>query len=181
MDFRKQRVTPGNFSGASIMANKSTFEPAEWTRVIDGVLSAGLAVSMAEPSGLIGMVQEGFASAKDLAAAKNDPKAGDLIKAIVADLETSAGRTAARDGLKASIKGKSRADAKAACIATLHEAGALVSAKAPQEAPAFKAWLLQISQHVAEASTEGGFLGFGGVAVSEAEKATLAEIKIALG
>jgi hypothetical protein len=34
---------------------------------------------------------------------------------------------------------------------------------------------------VAEASKEGGFLGFGGVQVSEAEKATLAEIAAALG
>jgi hypothetical protein len=34
---------------------------------------------------------------------------------------------------------------------------------------------------VAEASKEGGFLGFGGVQVSEAEKATLAEIATALG
>jgi hypothetical protein len=30
-------------------------------------------------------------------------------------------------------------------------------------------WLRQISQHVAEASTEGGFLGIGGVRVSDAE------------
>ena len=35
-------------------------------------------------------------------------------------------------------------------------------------------------QHVAEASKEGGFLGIGGVAVSEAEKATLTEIASAL-
>jgi len=34
---------------------------------------------------------------------------------------------------------------------------------------------------VAEASTEGGFLGFGGVRVSDAEKATLTEISSALG
>jgi hypothetical protein len=34
---------------------------------------------------------------------------------------------------------------------------------------------------VAEASTEGGFLGFGGVKVSDAEKATLADIAKALG
>jgi hypothetical protein len=34
---------------------------------------------------------------------------------------------------------------------------------------------------VAEASKEGGFLGIGGVQVSEAEKATLAEIAAALG
>jgi hypothetical protein len=34
---------------------------------------------------------------------------------------------------------------------------------------------------VAEAASEGGFLGIGGVQVSEAEKATLAEISNALG
>jgi hypothetical protein len=37
-----------------------------------------------------------------------------------------------------------------------------------------------ISQHVAEAAKEGGFLGTGGVAVSQAEKAMLAEISNAL-
>jgi hypothetical protein len=34
---------------------------------------------------------------------------------------------------------------------------------------------------VAEASTEGGFLGFGGVTISEAEKATLVQISTSLG
>ena len=38
-----------------------------------------------------------------------------------------------------------------------------------------------ISQKVAEASAEGGFLGIGGVQVSDAEKATLADIGKALG
>jgi hypothetical protein len=38
-----------------------------------------------------------------------------------------------------------------------------------------------ISQNVAEASSEGGFLDIGGVQVSDAEKATLADISKALG
>ena len=37
-----------------------------------------------------------------------------------------------------------------------------------------------MAQKAAEAGKEGGFLGFGGVAVSEAEKATLVEISAAL-
>jgi hypothetical protein len=57
----------------------------------------------------------------------------------------------------------------------LREAGALAMPR-----PAFKGWLRQISQHDAEVSKEGGFLGVGGVAVSEAEKATLTEISNAL-
>jgi len=39
-------------------------------------------------------------------------------------------------------------------------------------------WLLSPA---AEASMEGGFLGFGGVQVSDAEKATLADIAKAFG
>jgi hypothetical protein len=58
---------------------------------------------------------------------------------------------------------------------------AVVDAKAPDDAVAFKGWLRQINQHVAEAATEGGgFLGVGGVPVSYAEKATLTEISSAL-
>jgi hypothetical protein len=52
---------------------------------------------------------------------------------------------------------------------------------APADAAAFKGWLQHISQVVAEASTEGGFLGFGGVTISEAEKATLVQISTSLG
>jgi len=57
----------------------------------------------------------------------------------------------------------------------------LVDIKASGDATAFKGWLREISQHVAEASKEGGFLGFGGVLVSDAEKAPLTEISNALG
>ena len=57
---------------------------------------------------------------------------------------------------------------------------ALLDAKAPADAAAFKSWLQSIAQHTAEAAKEGGFLGFGGVQVSDAEKATVAEISSAL-
>jgi hypothetical protein len=49
-----------------------------------------------------------------------------------------------------------------------------------RRATLLQSWLREISQHVAEAAKECGFLGIGGVAVSEAEKATLAEISSAL-
>ena len=39
---------------------------------------------------------------------------------------------------------------------------------APQDAAGFKAWLQTMSKNVAEASSEGGFLGIGGVQVSDA-------------
>ena len=60
-------------------------------------------------------------------------------------------------------------------------AGGFRHAKAPDEAAAFKTWLREISQKVAEAAVEGSFLGFGGVRVSDAETATLRDISEALG
>ena len=57
----------------------------------------------------------------------------------------------------------------------------VLDTKAPEDAPAFKAWLNGIALKVAEAASEGGFLGIGGVKVSDAEKATLADIAAALG
>jgi len=162
------------------MTDKSTFTPEEWKVLLESVMMAGIAVTAAEPSGLWGLLKESFASGSVLVSAKMDPGSNQLIKAVVADFETADGRNITRDGLKKELTGSKPGEIKAKCIETLRQAGAVVDAKAPGDAAAFKGWLHQISQHVADASTEGGFLGFGGVAVSEAEKATLQEISSAL-
>ena len=162
------------------MADKSNFTPDEWKLLLESVMMAGIAVTTAEPSGLWGLLKESFAGGSALATAKMDPKANMLIKAVVADFETADGRSTARDGLNETLAGCKPAEIKAKCIETLRQAGGVVDAKAPGDAAAFKGWLRQSSQHVAEASKEGGFLGIGGVAVSEAEKATLTEIASAL-
>jgi hypothetical protein len=45
----------------------------------------------------------------------------------------------------------------------------VVDAKAPDDAAAFKGWLRQISQRVAEAAKEGGLFGTNGSPVSDTE------------
>ena len=69
---------------------------------------------------------------------------------------------------------------RARAVEEVRKAVAVVEQKAPADATAFKEWLLHISTKVAEASKEGGFLGFGGIAVSDSEKVTLSEIANAL-
>jgi hypothetical protein len=162
------------------MTDKSSFTPDEWKVLLESVTMAGIAITAAEPSGLWGLLKESFAEGGELVKAKMDPKTNSLIKAVVADFETSQGRSIARDGLKAQLAGSKPTDIKAKCIETLRQAGAVVDAKAPGDAAAFKGWLRQISQHVAEAAPEGGFLGIGGVQVSDIEKATIKEISSAL-
>jgi hypothetical protein len=116
-----------------------------------------------------------------LAAAKSDAGSNELVRAVVADFETKEGRSAVKEALRQHLAGAKPADAVQRSLANLREVSTILNAKAPQDAAGFKAWLQAISKNVAEASSEGGFLGIGGVQVSDAEKATLADISKALG
>ena len=163
------------------MANKQNFKPDEWTKILESTMLAGMAVSAAEPSGLWGALKEAFASSSALAAAKSNAGSSELIEAVVADFETKEGRSAVQEALRQHLAGAKPADAVQRSLANLREVSTILNAKAPQDAAGFKAWLQAIGQNVAEASSEGGFLGIGGVQVSDAEKATLADISKALG
>src|ERR1700754_2304061 len=113
------------------MADKSTFTPEEWKRILGSTMLTGMAVTIADPSsGLIGMLQEGLAGGSALAEAQRDPNASPLVRAVVADFLTSEGRTAARENVKAILTGaSSAADAQAKAVNALKEGGALLDAK----------------------------------------------------
>jgi hypothetical protein len=162
------------------MATKADFTVDEWKLILGSPMLTGMAVTLAEPSGLWGMMQEGMASGQALLAARKDPGALSLVKDIVADMETGDGRTAAREGVKAQLTGKTPAELKAQVLTTLTRVSGILDAKAGADSGPFKAWLKHVSERVAEASTEGGFLGFGGVKVTEAEKASIEDVARAL-
>ncbi len=157
------------------MVRKNDFSPVEWKRLVQAPLLAGFAVSAADPSGFVGSLQEAFANARELAQAKTGAS-GDLVKAVAEDILSSSGRAEAREGIRSIVQGAGMEEIKGRALEALKETAALVNRKAPGEAKAFNGWLAQIATTVAEAGTEGGFLGFGGVKVSDTEKATLAEI-----
>jgi hypothetical protein len=163
------------------MANKESFTPDEWIKVMESVAVTGMAVTAADPSGLWAMLKEALAGGAALAAAKADPNANELVKAVIADFETAEGRGAVQEEMKQRFADAKPVDVVPGALEILRQASAILDAKAPADAPAFKAWLNSVAAKVAEASTEGGFLGFGGEKVSEAEKATLADIAKALG
>ena len=162
------------------MVSKADFTPEEWKTVLSSPMLASMAVTLAEPSGLWGILKEGMASGRALLDASNDANASGIAKAIVADIGDAAGRTDAREAMKAQFSGKSPEEMKRQILVGLSEAARVVDAKAPAEARAFKAWLVDLARKVAEASSEGGFLGFGGVKVSDAEKASIADVERAL-
>jgi len=165
------------------MTDKTNFTKDEWALLLRAPMTAGMAITAADPSGLWGLLKESFAGSSELAQAARDPNANPLVKAVVTDFISGDGRAVARDGLKAEFANATKpGEMKDRAIDTLRQVSSVLSTKAPDDAPAFKAWLRQISQKTAEAANEGGGLfGIGGVQVSDAEKATLNEISSALG
>jgi hypothetical protein len=161
------------------MAAKADFTTQEWSHLIESAILASVAVTAAEPSGLWGTLQEGFANATGLAGARTSETP--LIKEIVTSLTTSEGRTIATDAMKLRFKGVQASDAVQNSITAIAAVSKILDAKAGQDAGPVKAWIYANAERVAEASSEGGFLGFGGQKVSEKERATLAQLKTALG
>lgn len=161
------------------MANKQSFTPDEWKKLIESAMVASIAITASDPHGLWGTLKEGFANARGMA--EGYRSSDELIRAVVGDLETSEGRAIAREGMREQFKGVAAADIPGRAIATLGEVGRILDAKAPADAAAFKAWIYDNACRVATAAKEGSFLGFGGVRVSEKEKAALADIATALG
>ncbi len=162
------------------MATKAGFTPEDWTLLLQSPMVAGMVVSAADPGGLFGMLKESFAAGGALVRARAGMGSSPLVQAVAADFATAVGRAAARDGVKARLAGSTPGEVKARSLATLRQVAALLAAKAPEDAAAFKAWLAGTARRVAEAAGEGGFPGFGGAPVSDIEKATLAEIDAAL-
>ena len=161
------------------MASKQDFSTDEWNKLIESAVLASIAVTASEPHGLWGALEEGWANAKGLASGMKSSTP--LIKDVANALASSEGRTIARDDLKKRISGGTPKDIVQRALSGVADVSKLLDAKAGPDALPFKQWIYNNAKSVAEAAKEGGFLGFGGVRVSDSEKATLSQIAAALG
>src|SRR4029450_2073567 len=143
------------------LCGKTDFAPDEWKTLLESVMMGGIAVTAADPSGLWGTLKESMAGARPVMGAGHGPSATGLVHALAAEFETGEGRSTARDGLRTQLSGKRPSEIVAKSLEVLKQAAVIVSAKSPADVAAFKGWLQHISKAVAEASAEGGFLGFG--------------------
>ena len=160
---------------------KDRFTTEEWQQIVQSPMLAALAVTAADPSGLWGSIKEGAGVARSLVEAKTGAPAGSMLADIAATFDTPEGRKLSQDDVKELLRGKKPAEASDAAVARLGAAAAIVEAKAPEHAAAYKEFLRETARKVAEASKEGGFMGFGGEAVSDAERKTLADLDAVLG
>jgi hypothetical protein len=163
------------------MASKTKFTPEEWGRVVASPLVVAMAVTAADLSGLWGLLKESISGGFAIVEARENANANALVRDVAQDFASPEGRATSRAALQARFSGLKIDALKDAALEELKGVAAILDLKASADAPAFKAWLLEVGHKAAEAGAEGGFLGFGGVAVSDAERAALTEISGALG
>jgi hypothetical protein len=150
----------------------------------------GSAVSSAAGSGLIGLGKEFFATASSVMEGTKTFPDNTLIRQLVPDPRTDRAKAIEqakkmRDWAMARIKARGIDSAEklnALMLADTKAAADILAAKAsPVEAREYRQWAMSVAEKVANASKEGGFLGFGGERVSAAEKAVIDKVNTALG
>jgi hypothetical protein len=157
-------------TGVRVDGTKKLFAEDEWTKIRLAPLAAASLVMLASPSKGEDATAEAQAAVAALDATRGGSTAWSLLNVAfpqgvtVADMQKFINETP-----------------PAAMMSTIKAAAAAVAAKAPDQAAAFKATLMQVATGVAEASKEGGFLGMGKKVVSDEEQTALADLRLALG
>ena len=159
------------------MTVRDAFTDEEWSEIVLAPMLASFAVTAADPSGLFGVIRESSAAARAMEAARAD--GDDITREVMATYDTPEGREAASDAVSGLARGRSPEEAAVQAIARLSDVSRLLKDRGV-EATGFRTWIRGIARDVAEASTEGGFLGFGGEKISDEERRRLAQIDAAL-
>jgi predicted DNA-binding ribbon-helix-helix protein len=138
------------------MTGKADFTEQEWETLHKGVTGAGLLVSVSE-RGFFDSFKEVGALAKHLAGARKD-SSSQLVRELAEKRGTGFGVTS------------SPTEIESETFEALRAAVAMLESKAPDEVEAYKSFVLDVAQSVAEAA-DGG---------SEAEGAVVEKIRSAL-
>jgi hypothetical protein len=156
------------------MSTKADFNADQWDLLRTSPVMAAVLVMTASPSGPVGLVQESAAAGKMIVEAANTAQTP-LLKSLAEDMKSSM-------SIARTPPGATPGAVQDAATEILRRTSDLLGEKAtPEEASEVKQWLAKVAQATAEATKEGGFLGFGGTLVSAEEKAAIARVNSSLG
>jgi hypothetical protein len=158
------------------MTSKGDYTEEEWVRLRRAPFVAGLAISIADPGGPIEIAKETIATMK---AASTPPSQEELLVEVSQEVVSMVNQ---KQNPMAGFKPDSSALAGKMILDELMGVNEILTAKAtPEEADAFRRWLLAAAQAAADGAKEGGFMGFGAEVISQGEQRMLAELRTALG
>ena len=157
------------------MTTKGDYTDEEWATLVRAPIVAGMAISIADPGGPIETTKEVMATLRTVTDPGTD---AELVTSVSEEVKALAER-------RANPAGDFRPKGTMAGQQVLDEIGKVndvLSAKAtPEEASAFRAWLMAVAKQAADAAKEGGFMGFGAAQVSEGEQEMLGRLAKTLG
>jgi hypothetical protein len=159
------------------MTTKADFSENEWATLVRSPMVAGMAITLADPGGPIEVVKETSAVLK-FATGSSSEERDDLVGELAREVRGLAEQRKNPIGdfkPRGALAGKEIVD-------EISRANEIVSAKAsPEEAEAYRAWIMGCAQNAADAAKEGGFMGFHAERVSQGEKDMLEQLRSALG
>jgi hypothetical protein len=159
------------------MTTKADYTDEEWTGLVRAPILAGAYIAVSDMS-FFGMIGEMTALSRAITEPAAAEDASELVAAIVADIQASG-------DVKDKLQLPETKNSATQAAQLVHQLGldleVLDKKSTPEEARAFKDWLINVALAVAEATKEGGFLGVGAVRVSDKEQFALATLKRELG
>lgn len=175
------------------MFDRNSFTVEEWAEIVAAPAAVGALVVTADPSGPVGLIGEFRAvmtSMKEYIEA--NAASSPLMAALQEHMTTKPSEeeeaqlkqwASEQQEIMKANKPKNPEELKQMVRDKTSAALTLLRGKGASEADinSFKTMTYAIAEAVANASKEGGFLGFGGTLVSEAEQSILTQIKSELG
>jgi len=158
----------------------SDYTPEEQQVLLRSIEAAGVAVAAASLGRKAETASEGFAAASYILESRAAYLGNTLIGSVQYALQA---RAAAGKSFPDFAKLAAAPGAAAEALATLAQVVALLASKSDaEEAAGYREWLMNIAVATSKAGKEGGnILGWGAVAVNDAERAALAQIAQTLG
>ena len=161
------------------MSTKTDFTPEEWETIRNAPYLAAAAVMVAGRSGILGSIKEALVTAQTFyeSASSESP----LIKALSAQDEVELSQEFVSNQLSLREADQAPEKLRSLAVEQCQAAVALLKQKGGAgEAESYQRWVMDMAEKVANAAKEGAFFGLGGVRVSDAEQAILADLAAAL-
>jgi hypothetical protein len=150
---RDAQAAPNRRSEEALMTSKADFSDEEWTRLKRAPFVAGMAISLADPGGPIEAFKESAATLKTVMREAEGGSRGGLVQAIATDVAQDA---KARKSPLSDFRPSGGATAGVQILDELREVNRIATEKAnPEEAAAFREWLMEAAQEAANAAKEG--------------------------
>jgi hypothetical protein len=150
------------------MTEKADFDAASWEKISGAPAIAAMYVITAEKGGTI---RESMAVGKVYAEAREKSTGSPLVDEIVASLSSVTPN-----------QFENKEQFRAQAIPQIEEAVRLLAGKAAEaDVAAYRDFILELAQRVADADKSGGLLGIGGERETSSETAAIEELRSALG